>query len=224
MLQGKFIKVLNHIILIALFITLISCKDKQYKDKTNEVSPISITLLGISFELNKFTYSETDSIDPWYYPYEIVFLYEISNNSSKEITFITNDTLENAVNYYQGIIRYKDIPVQCDETIKVKKEKSRMFNCYIMNLPIFDSIYNRKEFNVFITNFKDNLNNKANIINKDRKISSAEKNLSFYFHESFYYRFNHWRDKNIKLEKIGYPEKAVPDTIQIIKPSRGVEW
>lgn len=216
-------KTLKLAAILALFILMISCKQDHCKTNNQEATPIRITLLGINFTLNKFSYSGSDTIDSWYYPYEVVFLYEVSNNSSKDVILVINDTLANNNYYYQGIIRYKNSPVLCEKTIRIEKGNSRLFNCYILDLPIFDSIYCRKEFTGFIKDFRDNLYNELNIIRKG-KMLTEEDIISIYTDDKFYFHFNHWKENSIKLKKIGFPIKKVPDSIVITKPIPGVEW
>lgn len=219
-------KKLKTLTILALLVFIVSCK-QDHNTNTNtkeEDTPIRLTLLGINFTLNNFSYSVNDTIVSWYYPYEVVFLYEISNDSQKEITLVINDTLAGKDNYYQAMIRHNESPVECDETVKIKEGSKKLFNCYIMEIPIFDSIYSRKEFANFISEFQDNLNSEINIIKKGIEVSKEEKSINFCMHDKFYFHFYHWKNDSVSPKEIGFPIEDVPDTIKPIKPTSGIEW
>lgn len=218
----------NRAFLLASFF-LFSCqfsdKDFQTNNKVEKVSnermneDLTFKLNHIHFTTNNF---ETKDQIKWYYPYQVIFNLEIENKTEKDVM------LRNLVNKYGTNIRKGNFFITNDlDTIYLGPEINQIvsahgkvkINFFVLDLPIFDSVYSRNDFKEFVNDLRKEY---VGFFRFGDDLGSKIYRISNF--ESTIIRFYNSRAKEINLESIGYPLNKIPSDIVVIKPLYGIEY
>jgi hypothetical protein len=212
-------------------------------ERMENPSELSMSLNNVIVLVDRYKLRTDSQIIEWFYPKEIVFRTLIINKS--EDTLIVGATEKNFVedNIWGRIrVKYKDDVFRLntrDGCWRLKPNDSTVIAAWNTDLPFFDKILTKKEFNVLINDL---------LYNADYYYMPVEKDYRYYYRESFenknyYYCSNKTHfDKNDKIDiflcfpenngnnvvysfdTIGFPLEFVPDSIRVHDPYDGLSW
>lgn len=182
---------------------------------------------------------KTDTVNIlWYYPYQMVFIFNIENNNSDSIVFRAEESILSEQDRYYGTFRIKynnkEYKIGAMDLSIIPPNSNVNFNGYNIDLPIFDKVFTKKEFQFFCKNFiakasfnyntiwEDYLN--MNVINLPPLIRIPDK-IDIKISKNFKYTIaNDERNIKIEVSDIGFPFNNLPDNVFVSRPYPGFDY
>lgn len=225
-------------LLLILSVAVFSCrKPNKHSHLVHNKENFSIELLHINLSLLSCDYAHNSDTITWNYPYQVVFLFQIINNTNDTLVFAANEhyfLAQTGKKYgvFRLIHKGAYYNLLCNKIIEVlPRGNNAIVSAYVIDLPIFERIYSRKEFHRFVMDLLTKSSIYYFVINDDID-GLQQEGVSFVELVHNPIRVKLWNefsirifseDKVYSITEIGYPLDSVPDHIEIIKPIPGIE-
>lgn len=222
---------------IIILVLNFSCK-KNVQELHNTESEIKIYLNRIHINHSENYYKGNDGKTiKWYYPFEVVFFFEIVNISDHQIVFVAKE------HYYRskggfvfGEIRAKSgsqlYKIESNTMKYLEPSDTTSFVAYSIDLPFFEKVYTNTMLREYFQSFQEDYRftyfpkykNYRSIKTIDKNDSYIRVPTSIEYLEDFVFLLLYDDLQYISLDEIGYPFDTVPESVKIIEPIPGIGW
>ncbi len=218
------------------------CGCKNTTDKNVASSPITIEIHGYDMSLSEYNFQvSNDSGVVWYYPYQYLVRFKITNHSKHSSFLAIDDNMFNKGKKFTECslllngIRYD---VGSQTRIIIRPKKTIIITVFMIDYPLFKKPHSKKEFKKEFEYLVNNAIYEFQFFENDYLSDTVHVESNFKIfpillgansikvsQKSKDFKVAFWKDfEEYDINDVGFPFDSIPSSVSVIVPIEGIDY